>query len=317
MSGETTVLHRPAASGARPRDVYLRRVVATAFQIVGPHRATAFARWLGEGLFEFAPGDRRSAGRHLNDALGADFDPRERDALLRASFINSVQVWIDLPFARRKLAGNAWRNHVIRQNGLDLVDRLRAPGGAILTTPHFGNPAVAACLLARAAPRFAMIVDAAIDPGSTRWSADVTGRQNFVIMTPDRAAREAEPWLEGGGKLFVIGDHFRANGRGPRVSYLGRERTFYPTLALWACRCSVPIIVISCRRAVDRGYHFLLEAHGEAAPRPDAHDPVATMTAEYAAIMDAVVRRHPEQYYWVRRWNDEESQAISNEETPS
>lgn len=295
---------RPASvNGAAARAAYVRRVVATAFQILGPDRAAAFARWLGNGLFDFCHADRRTAEQHLDAAFGPGLAPSAREALVRASFRYAAHVWIDVPFARRKFAGRAWRNHVAVESGQNLIDRLRHERGAILATPHFGNPAIAAYLLACATPDLAMIVDAALDPGSTRWSADLAGQQSCMIWTPDRAAREAEPWLERGGKLFVIGDHFRATARGPRVPYLGGVRTFFPTLALWACRCDVPIIVISCRRQ-NHGYHFELAAHGEIEPRPDVDDPVAEMTAEYAAVMDAVVRRNPEQYYWIRRWND-------------
>jgi KDO2-lipid IV(A) lauroyltransferase len=313
MSAEHNEPHTPPANGARARDVYVRRVVATAFQILGPDRAGAFARWLGNGLFDFCHADRRTAEQHLNAAFGPGLAPSTRDALVRASFRYAAHVWIDLPFARRKFAGRAWQDHVANENGHNLIDRLRHERGAILATPHFGNPAIAAYLLACATPDLAMIVDTALDPGSTRWTADLAGQQSFMIWTPDRAAREAEPWLERGGKLFVIGDHFRATARGPRVPYLGSERTFFPTLALWACRCDVPILVISCRRR-ERGYHFVLSAHGVVEPHPDADDAVAAMTAEYAAVMDAVVRRHPEQYYWIRKWNDDTQHTAPTKE---
>lgn len=306
-----------SANGARFRNLYLRRVVTTAFQILGPERSAAFARWLGNGLFDFALANRSAAETHLEEALGPGLDPSRRDALLRASFAYGAHVWTDAPFARRRIAGRAWTRHFAPDAEIDLLERLRHPGGAILATPHFGNPAIAAYLLARAASKLAMVVDPALDPTQARWSADLDARLPITVMTPERALREAEPWLENGGKLFVVGDHFRAGGRGPRVAYLGRERTFFPTLALWSLRCGVPILVISCRRTSDRGYDFALAAHGEVIPEPDAADPVADVTSRYAAIMEAIVRRHPAHYYWVRRWHDEDAHSERTVETPS
>lgn len=298
----------------RPRltslhQLYLRGVVCTAAGCCGFRVASTIARWLARSLFDLSVPARRIAAAHLTEAYADKLTDEQRDRLNRAGFEHFARFWVEAVFARRKLGGRAWRAHVLHAGSIDLQAIARGRRGAIFVSPYVGNPAVAAYVLGQTARPLYVVVDAATQGLLRQWP-DVVGRANVVLLNRLQAARQADRILAAGAKLLMVGEHLRPRRRRPRAGFLGRWRAFYPTVALWACRCSVPIVVLSCRR---QGPDFRFELRGEALIEPAAavgDDGLEALTRRYVGAMEAVVLQCPEQYFWARRRDDDDVRAV-------
>ncbi|MGL4550595.1 MAG: lysophospholipid acyltransferase family protein, partial [Gemmataceae bacterium] len=95
-----------------------------------------------------------------------------------------------------------------------------------------------------------------------------------------------------------------AGPRGEFVTFFGRPASTYKSLALLSLRHDAVILVLGAARVGPRiDYRVYLEDvidPGEYADRPDA---VRAITQRFTAGLEAMARRHPEQYFWLhRRW---------------
>jgi len=295
----------PHLDRASLRYLYLRRVIGTAAGCCGPRLAGAAARWLARGVFDLSPPARHVAARRVAQAYGSRFSESQRDGLVLASFEHFASFWAEAIFARRKLAAAGWRSHVGLTRADDLRELAGGRRGVIFVTAYLGNPAVGAYVLAQLARPLYVVVDWAAQPLLRRWQVELYRQPNLVPLTRAAAAHSAERILAEGGKLFLIGEHTRPGRSGPLVSFLGARRCFYPTVALLACRCRVPVAVVTCRR-LSHHFCFELEPAGTIEPPGPHHpDPVMEVTRGYVAAMERSILQWPQQYYWGRSSEDD------------
>jgi KDO2-lipid IV(A) lauroyltransferase len=109
--------------------------------------------------------------------------------------------------------------------------------------------------------------------------------------------------LERGGMIATLGDQ-DAGRKGLFVDFFGRPASTHKAIALLALEHNVPMVVIGVpclgepmRYRIEVADVILPEEH---AGRPDA---VRAITERFTAALEQLVRRHPEQYFWLhRRW---------------
>jgi KDO2-lipid IV(A) lauroyltransferase len=102
--------------------------------------------------------------------------------------------------------------------------------------------------------------------------------------------------------VFVFDQH--AGGRdGIRVDFFSEPAGTFRGLALIALRSGAAVVPATSWREVD-GRHVL--RFEEALPTIDCRDPdeaIRRNTRAYNAALEDLIRRHPEQWFWVhRRW---------------
>jgi KDO2-lipid IV(A) lauroyltransferase len=96
-----------------------------------------------------------------------------------------------------------------------------------------------------------------------------------------------------------------AGQRGLFVDFFGRPASTHKAIALMAIEYDVPLVVVGvpCVSTRPRHYHVVVEEiiePSDFAKRPDA---VRAITQRYTAAFERLVRRYPEQYFWLhRRW---------------
>jgi KDO2-lipid IV(A) lauroyltransferase len=109
--------------------------------------------------------------------------------------------------------------------------------------------------------------------------------------------------LDKGGVIATLADQ-DAGQRGLFVDFFHRPASTHKAIALLSLEHRVPIIVTGTPR-VGKGLQYQVEVEDLILPeeydgQPDA---VRSMTQRFTSALERLIRRHPEQYFWLhRRW---------------
>jgi KDO2-lipid IV(A) lauroyltransferase len=109
--------------------------------------------------------------------------------------------------------------------------------------------------------------------------------------------------LAEGGALGLVGDQ-DAGPRGLFVEFLGRPASTFKSIALLSLEYAAPIMVFGAARV---GTPLTYRVYLEDVILPEefaaAADAPRAITRRYSDALARLVRRHPEQYFWLhRRW---------------
>jgi KDO2-lipid IV(A) lauroyltransferase len=183
--------------------------------------------------------------------------------------------------------------------GLAALDAAQAAGRpVILVTGHFGNyDASRAALAARG-----LRIGALYKPMRNRWFnahyERAIGRIAAPVFPRDRhgLARMVRH-LKGGGTLGLLIDLHVAGGA--RLRFMGRDALTTLSAAELALKYDALLVpTYAVRRADGLSFDILVLA-------PVPHGTPDAMTQALNDGLEALVRRHPEQWFWVhRRWKD-------------
>ena len=182
--------------------------------------------------------------------------------------------------------------------------------GVVLLTAHFGNWEMGgAAIAAHGVP-----LDVVGKGMSNRlFEQDLfatRARLGMRVIEMGEASREALRSLAAGRVVALLGDQ-QAHRGGMLVPFFGRPASTARGPALFALRSGAPVFVAFC--VADRGpsarYTVTFEPLGfHAGAAADTDGDVAAFLVRYAAVLEAAIRRTPEQYFWQhRRWKNASS----------
>lgn len=187
--------------------------------------------------------------------------------------------------------------------GIEHVKKAHAKGrGVIVVTCHMGN--------------FELLITAIEETGFPGYAIYrkldfkplerliLTIRQRFgVTMVPVRgAARKIDAILRKGGVVGTLLDQNVDWYQGVFVDFFGRPACTNSGLAVLAMRTKAPVLPMYTMR---KNKEFLIEFLPEI-PLEDTGDQIKDLennTQNYTSAIEAMVRRYPDQYFWVHnRW---------------
>jgi len=109
--------------------------------------------------------------------------------------------------------------------------------------------------------------------------------------------------LGSGGKVATLADQ-NAGPRGVFVDFFGRPASTHKAVALMAIEFDAVLAVVGAPRVAEPMF-YAVECEDVIDPREyaDRPDAVRAITERYTAALERMIRRHPEQYFWLhRRW---------------
>ena len=112
--------------------------------------------------------------------------------------------------------------------------------------------------------------------------------------------------LSAKGILATLADQ-DAGPRGQFVNFFNRPASTHKALALMALEYDAPVVVCGTAR-VGSPLRYRLEIEEIIEPSSFKQEPaaVARLTEAYTAALERLIRRYPEQYFWLhRRWKHE------------
>jgi len=320
MEGADTVAHAGRGE-TEPKDG------ASAVAVLRPHRRATFRHALEYALFRVLLFllERLSwdAARRVGQTLGTiTFSAlRIRRRVVLESLARAFPAW--MPARRLAVARECYRQFgttflelclLPRTRPEDLVARailgdreqfdaaLRDGHGAVIITGHLGNwEALGASLAARGYPLYGLVAR----QRNRRISEQVRRMRESVgirILYTDRGLMPVMRALRGNGFVAFPIDQDAGRG-GAFVGFLGRMASTPLGPVRFARRAGCPMIPGFCLRQPDGTYK--LEMPGAVRVRTDLPPAEAELEAlaRVVALLEEVVRRYPEQWFWMhRRW---------------
>lgn len=198
----------------------------------------------------------------------------------------------------------------VRVENPELLDALVAGrSGLILLTGHVGMfPWVGVPFIARGLPFGAV----ARDPHDERLAGvfdagrSALGYANIPDRPPTKMLRESLRILKAGGAVMFAFDMHPAGFSGVEVDFMGIPTPMFTGPVRLAARLRVPLVPAYAVWEPDRLHHRVTYYPAiEVSPAAADEDTAETraVVSALAAWLSAVIRRYPEQYWWIhQRW---------------
>jgi len=227
---------------------------------------------------------------------------------------------------RRRLEGRVFRNYGISlfelfQMGFmrpeDVARRMRFYGlenfreallrrrGVIAVSAHLGSwelgmqalPCVFGVHLTAVAKKFkSNFVE--------NWIHSVRTRFGNAILYKKDSLADMTRILRSGGILAILIDMARRKD-GVDVRFYGRKATATPAVAMLALRCRAAVLPTFSLREPDGRIGVHAEPEIEMRRTRDLRADLVTNTQRITDVVEGMVRRHPEQWFWLmRRWKE-------------
>lgn len=270
--------------------------------------ALALARLLGRLAYHVDKRHRLVAADNLRHAF-PELGEEEIDRRVRATYQHLFTMAVETVLLIRKLTP-ARAIEYVRDADPDnrrlAWELLRSNRPTLLVTGHVGNWEAMSLAVAAEGGKIAVVARRLDNPYLDHYMHAMRTSTGIRIVSKDGAATEAEEVLAGGGNLGLVGDQ-DAGSKGQFVEFFGRPASTFKSIALLALNFHAPILVLGCVRTGEPLRHSLFLADlimpEEYQKNPGA---VRAITQRYTAALEAIVRRHPEQYFWLhRRWKHE------------
>jgi KDO2-lipid IV(A) lauroyltransferase len=280
------------------------RISASAVALALP--AQADAPLAGRLIYRLFPLRRRVILENLHRVFGAAVPEAEIIGLAQAHY---AHLWrLAGEFVRFRWLSEQKKSALIRVDNVEaLAHALERGKGALILTGHFGNFEVATIAGLRHFPhmrgRFHFIrrairprwLDALVNRRFRQGGFGVVGKRGSLDVILER--------LEAGDLVVFPFDQHASPPDGIAVDFFGHPAGTFKSLAIMALATGAPVVPASSWREPDGSHVLRFE---EALPLIECdkvNEEIRRNTRAYNAMLEILVLRHPEQWFWVhRRW---------------
>ena len=248
-------------------------------------------------------------GRVVSDNLKHAFPDRtdaQRRQLAREMWNHLFLMVCEVAHVPRKIHETNWRDYVTVHQIRDLTRHLLETRPTNIVSGHFGNFEVAGYMCGLFGFPSFTIARTLDNPHLNRFVNRFRGAHGQFILPKNGSSGTIEAVLAAGGIISLLGDQY-AGPKGCWVEFMGRPASCHKALALFTLTSGAPMVVSYARRA-GSPMKFEIGLGGVADPeKPDERQAnVRTLTQWYNRSLETLIRKTPEQYWWVhRRWKGE------------
>src|SRR5262249_38124352 len=286
--------------------VYLLiRVIVCVVQALSWSWTLGFARLLARLAYRVDRRHRAVADDNLRHAF-PELRPAEREALVRSTYEHFTAMAVEMIRLPRSLSPANVTQYFHWADPQDL-ERMLAWGRSgrplLGLTGHFGNWEVLSYVFGMGGCRGGIVARRLDNPYLDRLLADLPRQTGLTLLDKNRDYQRMLDILERGGSLGLVGDQ-DAGPRGLFVDFLGRLASPCKLIALLSLQHGAPILVLGAARVVSP-LRYVISLEDTILPEDYAARPDATqaITLRYTQALERLIRRVPEQYFWLhRRW---------------
>jgi len=266
---------------------------------------------LGEGAGRLAFRLDRRHGRIAMENLARAF-PRERspdeiEALARATFVNLG--WTAVDVARSDRLSCERDHEAVCIEGFDRLREARARGkGVLFITAHFGPWELLPLIAALRYEPIHVVARPLDNPRLDYLLTTMRERGGNRVIRKREAVQASLQVLRRGETVGILIDQHISEKEGLIVPFFGRPASTALAPALIAMRSDAAVLPVGIVRERPGRYRILI---GEEVPVRRSGDRKADLvenTARFNLAIEAIIRRYPEQWFWVhRRWKTQQS----------
>jgi len=212
---------------------------------------------------------------------------------------------VEVAHTPRKVHETNWRKYLHLQNVAPMVRALIGHRPLIVVTAHFANFELGGYGLGVLGFPTYSVARPLDNRYLDRFLARFRGATGQHLIPKTGGYDQIEQVLSQGGTMAFLADQY-AGEKGCWVDFFSRPASAHKAIALLAMEHDAPVVVCAAPRR-GQAMQFEMILQGMADPR-DAGDEVSTvrqLTQWYTSQLEAAIRRHPDQYWWLhRRWKD-------------
>jgi KDO2-lipid IV(A) lauroyltransferase len=238
---------------------------------------------------------------NLEHAFPGKYTAEERDAMVRSVYRHFCTLLIEIIHLPRRFHVTNWKDYLSLENGAAVVECLLSDRPLLIVTGHFGNWEMAGYSLSMLGFSSYAIARPLDNPYLDQYLRRFRERTGQKILAKRGDFDKMQAILAGGGVLATLGDQ-DAGQRGLFVDFFGRPASTHKAVALLALEHRVPMIVAGAARVGNCFKIIIADAifPEEYGGRPNA---VREMTQRFTTDLENLIRKYPEQYFWLhRRW---------------
>jgi len=250
----------------------------------------------------------RIRARVVDDNLAHAFpelSAAQRRQLARQMWEHLFLLVLEVAHAPRKIHETNWRDYASLRGHAPLVRLLLSERPTLIVMAHFGNFEVSGYVLAILGFPTYTVARPLDNPYLDRFLNRFRGSTGQQIIPKNGGYDRILEVLAAGGTMAFLADQY-AGPKGCWVEFFGRPASAHKAIALLALDNNAPLAVCSARRT---GQPLHLEMRAEAIADPHQPDTelgsVRELTQWYTGRLEEIIRRTPQQYWWLhRRWKD-------------
>ncbi len=186
--------------------------------------------------------------------------------------------------------------------GWEVFDRALGQGkGLILASLHLGNFELCGRVIA-ARCELLDVVKPQRNPLFDRHLDRMRNECGIATVPMDRSGPAVLRHLRRGGVVSLLLDQ-DAGDKGIMVEFMGRPASTWPGAARLSLQTGCPVLPVCLARTSDGGHELEFGPLLDPRQLPAGQREATAYTQLITAELEAFVRRHPEQWFWVhRRW---------------
>ncbi|MGE0757793.1 MAG: lysophospholipid acyltransferase family protein [Pirellulaceae bacterium] len=230
----------------------------------------------------------------------------QRRRLSRAMWEHLILMVCEIAHAPRKIHRRNWHQFVHIERKRELVRYLLDPRPMVMVSAHLGNFEIGGYVTGLLGFPSYTVARKLDNPYLDRFVNRFRSANGQFILPKQGSAAEIDALLQGQGLLMALGDQ-HAGPKGCWVDFFGKPASYHKAIGLFPLMHGAPLLLTYAIRS-GRPLHFEMGLVGAADPREPSQQlgGVEPLTRWYNAALEALIRRTPDQYWWLhRRWKGE------------
>lgn len=264
-------------------------------------QVSKFLAWLANDIFKIR-------GKLLDSNLKHAFpelSPQERHKLARRSWYHLCLMVCEIAHAPRKLHDSNWHKFITMKNIHIQIEQALGRRPVVVLLGHFGNFEVMGyCTGMLGFPTYT-VARPLDNPFLHKYLEEFRSATGQIILPKQGSAPYIEEVLKQNGTLALLCDQ-NAGPKGCWVEFLNRPASYHKAISVFSMTSGAPLVFLYMRRT-GGPLQFEFGVEGIYDPAEcDEPKGVKEVTQWYNEMLERVVRRDPEQYWWVHnRWKDD------------
>ena len=278
------------------------RLAVCLIQALPDKASRTLGRCLGWVGYRLTGRYRRVVRENLEHAFPKR-DDAARKRLARSCFQHFASLLIEVARIPRKLHASNWQTYGDLTATGPLFAALDSGRPVLLVTGHLGNWELALYGLGLLGYRVHAVARDLDNPYVHRYMRRFRERTGQVLLSKTGDLDRIMTVLETGGTVATLADQ-DAGPRGLFVEFFGRPASTLKPLAPLAMKFQALVVVCGVVKIAEpMRYAVLVEDVIDPAEYVGRTDAARAITQRYTSALERLIRRAPEQYFWLhRRW---------------